>query len=1135
MDSIIYLLQVCACTAVFYLFYYLFLTRLTFFVTNRWYLLVTVVLSFIIPLIKIQVSQPHVYTGVVEHVVYQYTSKPEQVTPIIIHADAPKPQPIHWGTILKYTYILAVLGLTIHLLVTLFAFFKRMKGKRVTKVGKVNILSGNDKIVNGSFLNYIFLNDDELSPNEIQQIIAHEMLHVKLYHSVDRIIVKIAQIVLWFNPFIYLYARSVEENHEFEVDRAVARQTDKHNYANLLVHLSVAGQGMLYHNFSKVPLKKRITMLFNQPSANMKKIVYVLVVPVVLISCLAFARLKSRKYDLTKKLTTHANTTLKNTPTKITVRLNEKTADVINSDAEKNGDLLVYTRTINRENNGKIYDDVRIKRVGSSVGTEVAHDASVGFFVDRDFYTEEQFKKLPGNILSAITKNGAVGVEDRDLGEGFSDLIKQGFKADWDKYTVIFQLYNKTKMISPDSVKRLRALELGTGKVIMRDVLIKAGITDSRLLSDSSYYNGRTYTKETVVGRRSPFFTRTHWQNDDQSHDNVTFNLPEGPASANLGVKDKMGVFIDGRFYNEAAILKLSTEITSKLVIDNDHPGFDGYKMPKGSYAIPFKFKTNIAGTSVTTGNVPTYIDRPAQQNKKQTIDRYPAKDKAQKNNDNSRDNLTDKEKIANLFTRSEVKKASGATYDEVVSHSGGSWAKTEIKHNGKVGFYIDRDFYSEEAFNKVPDKIKLILANKGEAGVCDGPDFSPLVKKGYNANMKGYDAVFYFGYKMDLMDIFELHKDTIRKSEFNPKLMGKLQKLTQLSPEELAYRKTNDYRVKKKLSDDIYHAGLITVKITADKDKRGIIFTWNGHRYIMETSYGQEKVLNKLLKPGDEVQMKVFETGWRKENALVAVGPAFINKNNQKIFQLAEADKLPTTPFLYEANQVRYADGQISNIKKYPNGKWKSALFETVNGYKFYLTFKPGAPAMKGIEWGDHVRLRFVHEVSNGDKTYSIADWVSIAPDSDGYGIRNPELFDKYYQEEKTAAVPAGKPATSNVAGNKETTIATNIAKMEIWPLQLTATDSAYDDAKNNVISLYNATVSSAVFKLKAAFVRVDRKNHIIYASGRIDPKTKRYTGVPFVQTNNDGKSFNSDSVVIYNDKLILSENGLKTVRKLN
>lgn len=914
MESIIYLLQVCACTAVFYLFYYLFLTRLTFFVTNRWYLLVTVVLSFIIPLIKIQLSQPHAYTGVVEHVVYQYTSQPEQATPIIIKADVPKNQPISWGVILRYTYISAVLGLTIHLLITLFAFFKRMKGKRVTKVGKVNILSGNDKIINGSFLNYIFLNDNELSPDEIQQIIAHEMLHVKLYHSVDRIIVKIAQIILWFNPFIYLYARSVEENHEFEVDRAVARQTDKHNYANLLVHLSVAGQGMLYHNFSKVPLKKRITMLFNQPSANMKRIVYVLVVPVVLISCLAFARIKSR--------------------------------DNSASDTKKNIPFSFSRKTIKIPASGKLMDVIHIETPsGRWQYKDVAllPGTTLGFFINHKLYTEEQFISLPVRVLKDLSNT--------------------------DKPLTVTGIGTPNTMVEAMKALGYNADLTGFGSIIVFKV-------------------------------KEP--------KPDKVYDKKEEKAPTSFQAAN-----------------------------------NNHL---------------YKSEAEKSGAA------------------------YP-------NNDDA----IDKEKIANLFVRTELKKASGRSYDEVATRSKGTYCYTEIPHNGKVGFFIDRDLYSEEDFNKVPDRIKLIIANAGASGVSDPDGFSSLRKHGYTADLKGYDAVFYFNYKLDLIGNWDSYKDTIRKSSTDPKLKAKLKNM-HLSPGQIAYMKTDDYRTKKKLSDDIYNAGLIDIKITPERNKTGMVFTWNGHKYTLLTFYGQEKVLNSLLKPGDEIQLKVFSTGWGKDQTLVTVIPASVNKSNEKIFQLAEADKLPTTPFLYEPNKVRYADGQLSNIKKYANGKWKSAMFETVNGYKFYISFRPDAPAMKGLEWGDHVRLRFVHEVSNGDKTFSIADWVSISPDANGYGIRNPELFDKYYQEEKTTSVSSDKLSTKRV--------------------QVHLADSVSFDTKRGIQEFFgNAHNMSNGLMVSADYIRIDNKNHILFASSFFNAKTKKRTGSPIVSMN--GKNSECDSIL--------------------
>jgi hypothetical protein len=141
----------------------------------------------------------------------------------------------------------------------------------------------------------VFINDEELDVNEVKQILSHELIHIRLLHSVDRIVAWVARIALWFNPFMYGYLRSIEENHEFEVDRIATSNGEKDKYATLLLKITVSNQATLFQSFSKAPLKKRIYMLFNQPTSNMKKVIYVLVLPMVVISCLAFAGFEHAK------------------------------------------------------------------------------------------------------------------------------------------------------------------------------------------------------------------------------------------------------------------------------------------------------------------------------------------------------------------------------------------------------------------------------------------------------------------------------------------------------------------------------------------------------------------------------------------------------------------------------------------------------------------------------------------------------------------------------------------------------------------------------------------------------------------------------------------------------------------------
>ncbi len=53
-----YILEVSLCWAVFYLLYWLLLSKETFFHFNRWYLVSTFVLSFVIPNVEWQLPQP---------------------------------------------------------------------------------------------------------------------------------------------------------------------------------------------------------------------------------------------------------------------------------------------------------------------------------------------------------------------------------------------------------------------------------------------------------------------------------------------------------------------------------------------------------------------------------------------------------------------------------------------------------------------------------------------------------------------------------------------------------------------------------------------------------------------------------------------------------------------------------------------------------------------------------------------------------------------------------------------------------------------------------------------------------------------------------------------------------------------
>ncbi|MCO5934993.1 M48 family metalloprotease [Mucilaginibacter sp. RB4R14] len=363
MKTIIYLLQVSACTGIFYVFYFLLLRRMTFFKLNRWYLVGTLLLSLMIPAINLPVDATHppaIMQPVVFVNIMQLVEEPIQA--IQFTPQRAIEHRFDWVKLIQTVYLAIALLSVVHLLFTLLVFARQMKNKELMQIGNVKVLRGSKTLGNSSFFNVIFINDDELEPHEIKQIIAHELLHVKLRHSADRLFARLVLIVIWFNPFAYCYIRSIEENHEFEVDRIAAGAADKSMYATLLFKLSVSGQSYLMHSFSKVPLKSRIAMLFNKPTSNMKKITYALVLPVVAISCLAFANLERKTPAKTSssKASTKTDTVLMDTLKRYRSKTKRTSAQKIADDSSA-VEFRTYTKSADSRYKNELATRVQMK------------------------------------------------------------------------------------------------------------------------------------------------------------------------------------------------------------------------------------------------------------------------------------------------------------------------------------------------------------------------------------------------------------------------------------------------------------------------------------------------------------------------------------------------------------------------------------------------------------------------------------------------------------------------------------------------------------------------------------------------------------------------------------------------------
>ena len=88
-----------------------------------------------------------------------------------------------------------------------------------------------------SFLNYIFINRNDYNNGFIEQeILAHELAHVQQKQSFDILLIEALQLIFWVNPFIFLYKKSLQLNHEFLADESVINTcSDAAAYQYLLI------------------------------------------------------------------------------------------------------------------------------------------------------------------------------------------------------------------------------------------------------------------------------------------------------------------------------------------------------------------------------------------------------------------------------------------------------------------------------------------------------------------------------------------------------------------------------------------------------------------------------------------------------------------------------------------------------------------------------------------------------------------------------------------------------------------------------------------------------------------------------------------------------------------------------------
>ena len=256
--------------------YWLFLRRHTFFKLNRAYLVASVVLSLIVPLMSLPAEtleplpQLTLPTSALTMPVTTVTNAPVNAVPVNTLPDWEQLGLVVYGLIA--VTLLVRLGLRINRLMRLIRHAPQQAG------GGFMLVKPNDStIATFSFFHFLVLNPAD-TDNDL--IIRHELVHIRQWHSADVVGLAILRAIFWAFPTLWLTDRLLRQVHEFLADKQTHQPTE---YARFLFEYSFGLQTNSLTNgfFNPSLLKLRIQMLHQRATARWALGKYVLVLPLV--------------------------------------------------------------------------------------------------------------------------------------------------------------------------------------------------------------------------------------------------------------------------------------------------------------------------------------------------------------------------------------------------------------------------------------------------------------------------------------------------------------------------------------------------------------------------------------------------------------------------------------------------------------------------------------------------------------------------------------------------------------------------------------------------------------------------------------------------------------------------------------
>ena len=330
---IIYLLKANICLSIFLIIYWGFLRKNTFYRLNRIYLLLAIIGSIALPLLNVvDFVNQHQEIGRGEVIKYipdlSFKADNQMITGSKTQINAiPNPN-IYFNflDIFQAIFLSGMVVLLCKLVVQIISIFRFLSSSTPIIINQIKVRNLLGDVSPFSFFNYIFININKHSEEDLSEIIAHESAHARQFHSIDVMMMEIFCVLFWVNPLAWMMRKFLKQNLEFLTDKTVINYGfDVRHYQYNLLKISGLNPIAVSNNFNFSDLKIRIKMMNKKRSSNLHLLKYFLTIPLGAILILTFNISKAKPFDVQKSVVENVKELVKSVEFgKVTLPLSNK-------------------------------------------------------------------------------------------------------------------------------------------------------------------------------------------------------------------------------------------------------------------------------------------------------------------------------------------------------------------------------------------------------------------------------------------------------------------------------------------------------------------------------------------------------------------------------------------------------------------------------------------------------------------------------------------------------------------------------------------------------------------------------------------------------------------------------------------